>query len=105
MKHPLEYAGIVEGSRALLQAALRPDRQDVRIDQVLAERAFQINKLDRLAIKVVESHNRPVLVLERQRYDRGQVEWRHVSSFRLAFAHAAAIHESLGKLLEAAGRG
>lgn len=103
MKHPLSFMEGVHS--AALQAVLRPDSQEVHSDPILAEVAFPLNGLDRLTLKVVECRNRPVFMMERQRSDRSQIDWRPINNFRVSFLHVPAIYDSMGRLLELARKG
>jgi hypothetical protein len=100
MKHFLDSSP--GGYSATPPPALRPGRQDAQIDPVLAEVFFPLNSVDRLGLKIIECHNRPVLLFERQRLLPNQSDWRVVREFRIAFAHAQAIHSSLARLIEKA---
>jgi hypothetical protein len=57
----------------------------------------------RLAVKAVESHGRPVLVIERQKTDRAGEIWRPITSaFRVSLARAPDICGAIERLLERA---
>ena len=89
-------------SAATLQPVLRPTRQEVRADPILAKIEFPINGLDRLSVQIVESHGQPVLRLERQRSDRERRKWRLVHLFDISFKHAPAIYEAIGRVIATA---
>jgi hypothetical protein len=89
-------------SAASLQPALRPTRQEVRVDPILAKVEFPINGLDRMSVQIAESYGQPILKLVRQRPDKERREWSPIHSFGIAFNHAPAIHEAIGRLIAAA---
>ena len=82
------------------QATFQPAQRLEGLDPILHQVEIPLNGLERLAVKVVESHGRPVLVIERQKTDRAGEIWRPITSaFRVSFARAPEICAAIGRLM------